>query len=79
MKKNSKTLDWKLNDIFYNIIKLRFKDLQKKLEKNLVDKSTLKFLCSKCKTIYTVEKAGHLGYKCNVCEERPVLDEMKKE
>ena len=38
-------------DLFYNIMKNRFSDLKEKLERNLKDKETLKFECSKCKLI----------------------------
>jgi transcription initiation factor IIE alpha subunit len=78
LKKN-KTSDWKLSETFYNVIKTRFSDLKKRLEKNLIEKSSLKFQCNKCKTIFTVEKAAHLMYKCSFCEDKPQLIEMKKE
>jgi transcription initiation factor IIE alpha subunit len=78
MKKN-KTSDWKLNETFYNVIKNRFSDLKDKLDKNLKDKETLKFECSKCKFIYPLEKAAHIGYHCTRCDDRPKLGEKAAE
>ena len=54
-------------------MKNRFSDLKEKLERNLKDKETLKFECSKCKLIYQLEKAAHIGYHCSRCDDHPKL------
>ncbi len=74
-----KTSEWELNDKFYKIVKDRFGDLNKKLEKKLKDKETLKFICPKCQFVYLLDKAAHLGYQCSQCIDKQKLIEHKAE
>jgi len=77
--KKNKTSEWKMNETFYNIIKNRFEELKKKLEKNLEYRSKDKFECLKCKTTFMLSDVAYLGYVCKVCEDRPKLLEKKGE
>ena len=77
--KKNKTSEWKMNETFYNIIKNRFEELKKKLEKNLEYRSKDKFECTKCKNIFMLSDVAYLGYVCKVCEDRPKLLERKGE
>jgi hypothetical protein len=78
-QKKNKTSEWRLNDTFYNIVKTRCQDLKTKLDKNLKERSSLKFQCIKCKNTYPVEKAAHIDYHCSRCDERPKLIEIPVE
>jgi hypothetical protein len=79
MNKRVNTLEWKINDTFYNIIKQRFEDLKFKLNKTLEYKSRDKFECQKCKKVYELDQVAHIGYVCKECEDRPKLLEIKSE
>lgn len=79
INKRVNTLEWKINDTFYNIIKQRFEDLKFKLNKTLEYKSRDKFECQKCKKVYELDQVAHIGYVCKECEDRPKLLEIKSE
>ena len=79
MNKRTNTLEWKINDTYYNIIKQRFEELKSKFKKNLEYKSRDKFECPKCKKVYELDQVAHIGYVCKQCEERPKLSEIKAE
>ncbi len=79
MNKKASTLEWEINDTYFNIIRQRFEDL-KVLYKNAIKyKSTDKFVCPKCKEVYELDKVAHVGYICKRCDDRPKLNEVKAE
>jgi hypothetical protein len=79
INKKINTLEWKINDTYYNIIKQRFEELKLKLKQTLEYKAKDKFECTKCKRVYELDQVAHIGYVCKQCEERPKLSEIKAE
>ncbi len=79
MNKKASTLEWEINETYFNIIKQRFEDLKALFKKAIRYKSTDKFVCPKCKEVYELDKVAHLGYVCKRCDDRPKLNEVKAE
>ena len=77
--RNMKTSDWKLNNTFYNGIKLRFEEMEKRLRENLKNRETLWFKCEQCNNTYSESEANLNNLVCLYCSNKPKLIEQGRE
>ena len=79
VNRNMKTSDWKLNNTFYNGIKLRFEEMEKRLKENLKNRETLWFKCEQCNNTYSESEGNLNNLVCLVCSNKPKLIEQGRE
>lgn len=79
MNRNMKTSDWKLNNTFYNGIKLRFEEMEKRLRENLKNRETLWFRCEQCNATYSESEGNLNNLECLYCPNKPKLIEQGRE
>ena len=66
--RRNKTMDWQLNNTFYNNLQTRYYNLKNKLNEKLNQRKEVIFECEKCHQIYSVEKASFFrNNQCQIC------------
>ena len=66
--RRNKTMDWQLNNTFYNNLQTRYYNLKNKLNEKLNQRKEVIFECEKCHQIYSVEKASFFrNNECQIC------------
>jgi hypothetical protein len=66
--RKNKSMDWQLNNTFYNNLQTRYYNLKNKLNEKLNQRKEVIFECEKCHQIYSVEKASFFrNNECQIC------------
>ena len=73
--RRNKSMDWRLNDTFYNNLQARFNNLKIKLNEKLDQRKEVNFICEKCESIYSIQQGVLNNNKCEKCIDHPKLIE----
>ena len=73
--RRNKSMDWRLNDTFYNNLQARFNNLKVKINEKLNQRKEVVFECEKCGHKYSVQQVGFCNNECEICIDHPKLIE----
>ena len=73
--RKNKSMDWQLNNTFYNNLQARFNNLKVKINEKLNQRKEVVFECEKCGHKYSVQQVGFCNNECEICIDHPKLIE----